>query len=648
MKVSVLTTGLALCALAPSALASPLDARDGKTKTVTKTTTETEVLTRWRTRTSTETETMIRTKTKTISKPTTIFKTVQKTATLTKSKTIVGPTTTTTTTIKGPATTITKLGPGTISTVQTSIYVTIPGPSSTSISTKTVQVQPITSTLTKSIAGPTVTSVSTVQGPRTTMWSTLQGSTVYSFVPGPTVTAPGSAVTITAPGPTNTITSWLSSACGPSSSGYMSNSTTTSTSVPSSSTQNATASAVPTQAYVNVITTKCDNPQAYYVQVGGSGTEMDGTVLLGNSAAKNQWMAVVPPTTSTSDGSPQPFIYNSTTGQLQNYYRADEYLTAFDGQDARYGLLGTLENVYGVALTCTLASDSTLDCGATISGVSHSGIQVTGSHEVYLSGMYYAADSSEVNTAVFSLIGACDIGSTGSTDSSTSSSAASSVLSYSSGAAASSTAIASGSSTSSTADLTVAATTSGAAASSTSIPDGWASSTAASASATPTAAQSYTNVIATTCDNPKAYYIKLSSSGTIYDGTVVVGNDWALFDQPENSNTSNTTPVPYTLDPSTGQMQNYFYPDQILHVYVTSDPRNGMIFTSSVNPYYYPPLICSADADGVLSCGADWDGSQREGVFVDDQGHIVINGGTETGTASAHNGTLTMIPACNI
>jgi hypothetical protein len=279
-----------------------------------------------------------------------------------------------------------------------------------SVSTKVISASTVVSTKTVQVMGPTVTETSTIKG--STVFGDAQTVTSFSTkeIPGPTVTDL-SIATITAVstayinngngtcGSSSSINGQLDSmttSIVPSSS-FDSRSATTST-VSSSSIdgRNSTSSVVgpsstnvptlpfptvtsnsnstttegpdapfvtptfnPALDYANVIKTSCENPKGYYIELSGSGTDLDGTVLLNAEAGRKSYSDYFLPPTELApirQQLPQPFNYNSSDGTFTTTWSTGESLS-LDGGNGVYS--GPPEDA---KLVCDLIGDELIDC----------------------------------------------------------------------------------------------------------------------------------------------------------------------------------------------------------------------------------------------------------------------------------------------
>ncbi|KAG9739803.1 hypothetical protein KCU73_g9387, partial [Aureobasidium melanogenum] len=507
MKASLWASGLVLGSLASSAIANPLEARafGVRTTTITATTTQTNTVTKYKTSTQTQTVTEIekeiikKTKTKTVVSSTTV--TVPTTVTKVSTRNVPGPTTTKTVL---SSTTLVVNRPTTTTAYRTSTL-----PAQTILSIKTLL--PSTVIVTKTLPASTIISTKTIQSVRTSVFSApaqTVTSVIVTEIPGPTITDL-SIATITAV--STTFINNGNETCG-SLSTSLSNLNLTTSAIPyptltsSNLTTPATSSAAAassTAGYANVKTATCDSAPAYYIQVSNSGTSIDNTVLCnqGGPGSEGSWMYMYPPASAETlaslgvgDMIPQPFVYDQQTGDLVSYWNNEESLIAYTTtpDDTRAGFV--YSGSRDPPLSCGLEGSTLVNCGSNYTGSFQLGVRVEGSGDwLYMlrveGGDNY--DSENDHDATFTLIPACDLN--GENGSSTS--------------------------TSATSSPTLAA----------------ASTTSSSAAATSTA-PAYVNVITTTCEDPHAYYIEMTDSGTPADGTVMcngyAGNpdNWLYFD----------------------------------------------------------------------------------------------------------------------
>jgi heat shock protein HslJ len=706
MKGSLLASGLMFGTLASSVVANPLEARAFGLPTITKTVTATQTNTvtsyKAKTRTVTETETEIinRTKTKTVVSSTTLTVNHPTTVTKTSTRNVPGPTTTKTivssstvvvdrpTTVYKTSTAVmtTSLPPTTVVSNKTILSTktlpvsvstqVLPGstitstrflPASTFVSTKTLPVSVSTKTLpasvstqvipastivsTKVLPASTIVSTKSVQvtGPTVTQITTIKGSTVFapaqtvtSFstkeISGPTITDL-SIATITA-----VSTAYINNGtCGSPSSIDGRNMTTsappfptlasttsldnlnmtasaTSTFDDSSMTTTATSSSAATSLavgnYANVKTATCDSAPAYYIQVNNSGTRVDGTVLCnqGGPSSSGSWMYMYPPASAQALASlgvgpmiPQPFTFDQETGKLVSYWNSDS-LTAYITQDTRAGLVYSGSPRSDPPLTCSLQGSTLVNCGSKFTGTFQLGVRVEGSGDQLH--MLRVAGGTDYNSgndhdAAFTLIPACDLNPGGSALSSTASS---------------------------------------------SMPT-TASSTYSSAAATSTA-PAYANVITTSCDNPKGYYIEISDSGTSVDGTVMCNGyagstgNWMYYEPPLDLETlGGQAPQPFNLNSSDGTLVTTWSSGESLSI-----AGSNLIYSGpSDSP---PKLICSLDGDRLVGCHSSETPSQVGLRYITDNkesggGYLRVAGTDDYNQDDAYDATFRLIPACD-
>ncbi|KAH0158089.1 hypothetical protein KCU67_g7652, partial [Aureobasidium melanogenum] len=623
MKACLWASGLVLGSLASSAIANPLEARafGVRTTTITATTTQTNTVTKYKTSTQTQTVTEIekeiikKTKTKTVVSSTTV--TVPTTVTKVSTRNVPGPTTTKTVV---SSTTLVVNRPTTTTAYKTSTIVSLSA--QTVLSTKTLL--PSTVIVTKTLPASTIISTKTIQSVRTSVFSApaqTVTSVIVTEIPGPTITDL-SIATITAV--STTFINNGNETCG-SLSTSLSNLNLTTSAIPyptltsSNLTTPATSSAAAassTAGYANVKTATCDSAPAYYIQVSNSGTSIDNTVLCnqGGPGSEGSWMYMYPPASAETLASlgvgpmiPQPFVYDQQTGDLVSYWNNEESLIAYTTtpDDTRAGFV--YSGSRDPPLSCGLEGSTLVNCGSNYTGSFQLGVRVEGSGDwLYMlrveGGDNY--DSENDHDATFTLIPACDLN--GENGSSTS--------------------------TSTTSSPTLAA----------------ASTTSSSAAATSTV-PAYVNVITTTCENPQAYYIEMTDSGTSADGTVMLndypGNtgSWMYYEAPSSiSVLRQQKPQPFNFDNSTGMLTTTWSSGESLTVYPirNSDTRAGYLY-SSVWSY---SLICSMNGNQLVNCHSSETPSDIGLRFEADSGMVRVAGGYNY--ENANNATFRLIPAC--
>ncbi|KAG9912740.1 hypothetical protein KCV05_g14045, partial [Aureobasidium melanogenum] len=254
-------------------------------------------------------------------------------------------------------------------------------------------------------------------------------------------------------------------------------------------------------------------------------------------------------------------------------------------------------------LSCGLEGSILVNCGSNYTGSFQLGVRVEGSGDwLYmlraLGGDSY--DSQDDHDATFTLIPACDLnGGDGS------------VMS--------------------TSTLVTASTT---------------SSSAAATSTTP----AYPNVITTTCEDPQAYYIEMTDSGTPADGTVMcngyAGNtdNWLYFDPPSSAATlGQQLPQPFNFDNSTGTLTTTWSSGETLQVYPIQnvDTRSGYVYANTEGPN----LICSMDGNQLVNCHSSETPSVTGLRFEADSGMLRVAGGYNYDNAK--DATFRLIPACD-
>ncbi|KAH0355428.1 hypothetical protein KCU83_g1696, partial [Aureobasidium melanogenum] len=621
MKASLLANGLVLGTLVSATIANPLEARAFGTRTITTTatTTQTNTVTKYKTSTQTQTQTVTeiekeiikKTKTKTVVSSTTI--TVPTTVTKVSTRNVLGPTTTKTVV---NSTTLVVNRPTTTTVYKSSTVVSTKSlPAQTILSTKTLP--PSTVIVTKTLPASTLISTKTIQSVRTSVFSVpaqTVTSVIVTEIPGPTITDL-SIATITA-----VSTAFINNGngtCG-SLSTSLSNLNLTTSAIPyptltsSNLTTPATSSAAvaSSTSYANVKTATCDSAPAYYIQVSNSGTEVDGTVFCnqGGPTSSGSWMYMYPPASAETLASlgvgpmiPQPFVYDKQTGELVSYWNSEEVLTSYITSDTRAGLVYSGDR--DPPLSCGLEGSILVNCGSNYTGSFQLGVRVEGSGDwLYmlrvLGGDSY--DSQDDHDATFTLIPACDLnGSDGSSMS--------------------------------TSTLATASTTS------------------SSAAATSTA-PAYPNVITTTCEDPQAYYIEMTDSGTPADGTVMcngyAGNtdNWLYFDPPSSAATlGQQLPQPFNFDNSTGTLTTTWSSGETLQVYPIQnvDTRSGYVYANTEGPN----LICSMDGNQLVNCHSSETPSVTGLRFEADSGMLRVAGGYNYDNAK--DATFRLIPACD-
>lgn len=639
-----------------------------KTKTVVSSTTLTVNRPTTITKTSTRnvpgpttTETVVSSTTLVVNRPTTVYKTStavvtaslppttvlsMKTTVSTKTlpvsvSTQIFPASTVTSTRFLPASTIvsTKILPAsTIVSTQT-----LPASISTktlpvSVSTKVIPASTIVSTKSVQIAGPTVTQTFTIKG--STVFAPVQTVTSVSTkeIPGPTITDL-SIATITA-----VSTAYInngSGTCGSSSLIDSRNMTTSAPPFPTltattsfgdlnltasttstfdkfNNTMTATSSSAATSStaasFANVKAATCDSAAAYYIQVDGTGTKVDGTVLCnqGGPSSEGSWMYMYQPASAQTLGSlgvgpmiPQPFTYDRETGDLVSYWNSGESLVAYETQDTRAGYVYSGDR--DPPLSCGLQGSTLVNCGSNFTGSFEMGVRVEGDGN-WLSmlrvkgGNDYEADYT--HDATFSLIPACDLNNGGSSSSSTSSSPS----------------------------LTTASST---------------SSAAAATSTSP----SFANVITTRCDNPKGYYIEINDSGNDWDGTVMLNENkdqlrqWMVYQSPVDSDSlGSRAPQPFNFDNSTGMLTTTWSTGEVLSVYVIQDVDTRSGYISAEQPGAWM-LVCSLDGDQLVGCHASETPSEV-GLRIESNGMLRAAGGHNYD--NAQDATFRLVPACDI
>ena len=271
-------------------------------------------------------------------------------------------------------------------------------------------------TVTESVQGPTITATQTVYSSDNSAQS-ISGSTttVTESIQGPTITAiqtmyPSGNST----GGVSVVVMSKTVTVYPTDCPLTTDSTSTSASTSASATASASASATPT--FDNVKTASCSDPKAYYIQVDGTGTVIDGTVMLGGDGAFRAFYAA-PGTGPWGWGSvAAPFLYDQATGQLSDYRHQANVLIAYDSSDdsGSEGVLGSYppSSAVGSALTCSVDDDLVLDCSANLDGSQHSGIHIDadGGPTYYYPWLNdYDLGYRSAHNATFTLIGACDV-----------------------------------------------------------------------------------------------------------------------------------------------------------------------------------------------------------------------------------------------
>ncbi|KAK6000822.1 hypothetical protein QM012_003547 [Aureobasidium pullulans] len=653
MKASLLASGLVLGTFASSAIANPLEARALGTRTVTTTatTTQTNTITKYKTTTHTQTQTVTETETEIIKKT--------KTKTVVSSTTITVPTTVTkvsTHNVPGPTTTKTVVSSTTLVVnrpTTTTAYKTLTSistislPAQTILSTKTLLPSTVTvlktlpvSVSTKTLPASTLISIQTLPASTLVSTKTVQSvktsvvsapaQTLTSFltteIPGPTITDL-SIATITA-----VSTAFVNNGNGTCGSPSSWNATIPSTSLPSldltssaisyptytssnmtvAATTSAPAAASSTAvSYANVKTATCDSAPAYYIQVSNSGTAVDGTVFCnqGGPTSSGSWIYMYPPASADTLASlgvgsmiPQPFVYDQQTGDLVSYWNSGESLTSYITGDGRAGLV--FSGSYDPPLSCGLEGSTLVNCGSNYTGSFQMGVRVEGSGDYLYSLRVFGGDNYDSDydhDATFTLIPACDLNDAEGSSMSTSTPAA-------------------------------------------------ASTTSPSAAATSTAA-SYPNVITTTCENPKAYYIEMTNSGTPADGTVMCNgyagttDNWMYFDPPSSAAVlGQQLPQPFNFDNSTGMLTTTWSTGESLAVYPIQnvDTRSGYVYSVVDGP----SLICSMDGDQLVDCHSSQTPSVLGLRFEAESGMLRVAGGYSYDNAK--DATFRMIPACDV
>lgn len=638
-----------------------------RTKTVVSSTTLTVNRPTTTTKTSTRnvpgpttTKTVVSSTTLVVNRPTTVYKTstavvttslppmtVLSTKTTVSTKTLpvsvstqIFPASTITSTRFLPASTIvsTKLLPAsTIVSTQT-----LPASISTktlpvSVSTKVIPASTIVSTKSVQIAGPTVTQTSTIKG--STVFAPAQTVTSVSTreIPGPTITDL-SIATITAV--STTYINNGNGTCGSPSSIDSRNMTSSAPPFPTltattsfgnlnltasatstldnfNNTMTATSSSAPASStaasFANVKTTTCDSAPAYYIQVDGTGTKVDGTVLCnqGGPNSGGSWMYMYQPASAQTLGSlgvgpmiPQPFTYDRETGDLVSYWNSGESLVAYETEDTRAGYVYSGDR--DPPLSCGLE-------GSTLTPISNEPVKFEMGVRVEGDGNWLAMlrvkggddyDADNTHDATFSLIPACDLGDGGSSSSSTTSSPS----------------------------LTTASST---------------SSSAAATSIAPV----YMNVKTAECDNPKGYYIEISDTGTHYDGTVMLNlyanarNMWVAYSRPISQELAGgSAPQPFNFDSSTGQLVTTWSTGEWLAFGRDPDNRYGYVYSST--DWNTWNLTCSMTGDQLTDCYSTHTPSDV-GLRLDaSNGMLRVAGGYDY--ESAQDATFRLIPACDI
>ncbi|KAG9698029.1 hypothetical protein KCU95_g2915, partial [Aureobasidium melanogenum] len=614
MKASLWASGLVLGSLASSAIANPLEARAFgiRTTTITATTTQTNTVTKYKTSTQTQTVTEIekeiikKTKTKTVVSSTTV--TVPTTVTKVSTRNVPGPTTTKTVV---SSTTLVVNRPTTTTAYRTSTL-----PAQTILSIKTLL--PSTVLVTKTLPASTIISTKTIQSVRTSVFSApvqTVTSVIVTEIPGPTITDL-SIATITA-----VSTAFINNGngtCG-SLSTSLSNLNLTTSIIPyptltsSNLTTPATSSAADSSStsYANVKTATCDSAPAYYIQVSNSGTSVDGTVLCnqGGPGSEGSWMYMYPPASAETLASlgvgpmiPQPFVYDQQTGDLVSYWNNEESLIAYTTtpDDTRAGFV--YSGSRDPPLSCGLEGSTLVNCGSNYTGSFQLGVRVEGSGDwLYMlrveGGDNY--DSENDHDANFALIPACDLNGGDSSSMSTSTPAA-------------------------------------------------ASTTSSSAAATSTAA--YPNVITTTCEDPQAYYIEMTDSGTPADGTVMCNGyagstgTWMFYDSPSSAEVlGRQLPEPFNFDNATGKLTTTWSSGESLSVYPIQDVDDRSGYVSSDTEGY--SLICSMNGDQLVNCYSSETPSAIGLRFEADSGMLRVAGGYNYDNAK--DATFRLIPACD-
>jgi hypothetical protein len=677
MKGSLLASGLMFGTLASSVVANPLEARAFGLPTITKTVTATQTNTvtsyKAKTRTVTETETEIINRTKT--KSTTLTVNLPTTVTKISTRNVPGPTTTKTvvssstvvvdrpTTVYKTSTAVmtTSLPPTTVLSTKTILSTkTLPVsvstqvlpastitstrflPASTFVSTKTLPVSVSTKTLplsistqvlpastiisTKVLPASTIASTKSVQitGPTVTQITTIKGSTV--FAPAQTVTS-FSTKEISGPTITDlsiaTITS-VSTAyinngtCGSPSSIDGRNMTTSAPPFPtlasttsldnlnmtasatsifddSSTTMTATSSSAATSpaagSYANVKRATCDSAPAYYIQVDNSGTQVDGTVLCnqGGPSSSGSWMYMYPPASAQALAS---LGVGPMIPQPFTFDQGTGKLVSYWNSDSLTAYI-TNDTRAGLVYSGSSRSDPPLTCSLQGSTLVNCGSKFTGTFQLGV-----RVEGSGDRLHQLRVAGGNDY------DSDEDHDATFSLIPA--------------------CDLDPGAST----------------------------APAYANVITTSCDNPKGYYVEISDSGTSVDGTVMCNGyagttgNWMYYEPPFDLETSGgQAPQPFNLNSSDGTLVTTWSSGESLSV-----SGNNLIYSGpSDSP---PKLICSLDGDRLVGCHSSETPSQVGLRYITENkesggGYLRVAGTDDYNQDDAYDATFRLIPACD-
>jgi hypothetical protein len=177
-----------------------------------------------------------------------------------------------------------------------------------------------------------------------------------------------------------------------------------------SSTSSSAAATSTASSYANVITTQCEDPKGYYIEISDSGTSVDGTVMCnGYAGSPGNWMYYEPPLTLESLGgqAPQPFNFNSSDGTLVTTWSSGESLSVA-GSNLIYS--GPSDNP--PKLVCSLDGDRLVGCHSSDTP-SDVGLRYITENKEFGGGYLRVAGTDDYNLdnaydATFRLVPACD------------------------------------------------------------------------------------------------------------------------------------------------------------------------------------------------------------------------------------------------
>jgi hypothetical protein len=195
--------------------------------------------------------------------------------------------------------------------------------------------------------------------------------------------------------------------------GFNMSASTTSTFNNFNMTITATSSSAATytpSSYANVITTQCENPKAYYIEINDSGTSVDGTVMCsmfpGLTANR---MLYEPHLTLEGLGgqAPQPFNFNSSDGTLVTPWSTGDSLSVDSSN-----LITLAPSDNPPKLVCSLDGDRLVGCHSSETP-SDVGLRYVTENKEFGGSYIRVAGTDDYNLedaydATFRLIPACD------------------------------------------------------------------------------------------------------------------------------------------------------------------------------------------------------------------------------------------------